>query len=159
MKNLKLRKVLISLLFGGITSVILLYIAGKYFLKGIDIAQLPLIPMFLSQTFFFAIAFFVASFFSKYRKDIFCKGHHLRALEKVGLTLQALSIFCILSLFFLNFMVRFFLPTIIILLGIGTLSYYQTKSSLSVFFILWAIGMPLLIYLFSMGFSYGIWVA
>jgi len=154
MKILGLRKVLISLLFGGITSIVLIYLVGKFFLKDIDIAQLPLIPMFLSQTFFFSITFLAASFFPRYRKENFYKGHHLKALEKAGITLQALSIFCFLSVFFLPLLAQFFLPANVLLLGIGIFSYYQTRSSLSISFIFWAIGMPLLIYLFFTGFSY-----
>ena len=154
MKNLVLRKVLISLLFGGIASVILIYLVGKYLWKDMDIAQLPLIPMFLSQTFFFSVVFLAASLFPKYRKENFYKGHQLKAIEKAGLALQALSIFFVLSVFFLPFLARFFLPAIVILLGIGILSYYQTKSSLSISFIFWAIGVPLLIYVLSGGISY-----
>lgn len=154
MKNSRLRKVMISLLFGGIASVILMYLEGKYFLKDIDIAQLPLIPIFLSQTFFFSIIFLAVSLFPKYMKENFYKGHHLKALEKVGLTLQALSIFCLLSVFFLPVLARLFLPVIVILLVVGIFSYYQTKSSISISFILWAIGMLILTYVLFGGISY-----
>ena len=157
MTKIGLRKVLNFLLLGGITSVMLIYLISNYFLKGTDIAQLPLIPMFLSQTFFFAIAFFTVAWLPKYIKEIFLKRHHLKTLEKAGLILQVLSIICVFSVFFLPFLTRFFWPAIILLLGIGIFLYYQTKSRISVTFISWAIGMPLLMYLSLTVFVYGTW--
>lgn len=92
----------------------------------------------------------------RFIKENVCVAKHLKVLEKAGLVLQILTIILVLAILFLPYLARLFLPFGIIFLCLGITLYYQTKSKLSVSFILW--GMAILISIFIlMVFSYGAW--
>lgn len=68
MKIIELRKVLNSLLFGCIASIILLYVELKRFAY-IDLAEFPLIPVLLLHALFFSIVFLYVSLLLQSKRE------------------------------------------------------------------------------------------
>lgn len=163
MRILELRKVLISLLFGCISSIILLlYLEAKYnftskqdLYSNVYTTQFPLIPVFLLQALFFSIVFLYASLLFQAKRENLKEGNRLKALEKIGMALQILLVFLTVSIFYFPILNNFFFMFSILLLCIGAILYYKTKSKLSVSIIIW--GLAILFLTFLMIFlAYGI---
>ena len=156
MKIPGLRIVLISLLFGCICSCIfLLYLKIKYFFDGIDIAQMPLIPVFLWQILFFSIVALYVLLLLQAKRENLREESRLETLEKLRMALQILLVLLTVSIFYLPILSNFFFTFSILLLCIGAFLYYRTKSKLSGSLILWGLAMLVLTYLMIF-FVYGI---
>lgn len=156
MKILGLRIVLISLLFGCICSgIFLLYLKVKYFFDGIDIAQMPLIPVFLWQFLFFTIVALYVLLLLQAKRENHREESRLKILGKHRTILQIVLILFTVSIFYLPILSNFFFTFSILLLCMGAFLYYRTKSKLSGSLILWGIAMLVLTYLMIF-FAYGI---
>lgn len=154
MKILELRKVLNSLLFGCIASIILLYIELKRFTY-IDLTEFPLVPILLLHALFFSIVFLYVSLLLQLKRENLKEGNRLKAFKKIGMALQILLAMLTVSIFYLPILSNFFFVFSILLLCIGAFLYYRTKSKRSGSLVLWGLAMLVLTYLMII-FVYGI---
>lgn len=156
MKILGLRTLLISLVFGCICSgIFLLYLKIKYLFDGIDIAQMPLIPVYLWLVFFFSIVALYVLLLLQAERENHRGESRLKALEKLRMALQILLVSLTVSIFYLPILSNFFFTFSILLLCIGAFLYYRTKSKLSGHLVLWGLAMLVITYLMII-FVYGI---
>ncbi len=147
---LRLRIVLISLLFGFICSgIFLLYLNIKYHLP------IPLFPVFLWQVLFFTIVSLYVLLLLKAKEENSKGENHLKSLGKLRTALQILLIFLTASVFFMPILSSFFFLFSILLLCVGAFLYFRTKSRLSVSLVLWGLAMLGSTYLMII-FVYGI---
>jgi len=144
MRILRLRIVLISLLFGCICSgIFLFYLNIKYHL------QMPLFPVFLWQVLFFTIVFLYlyVLLLLQAKRENSTEESRLKSLGKLRMALQILLILLTVSVFFMPILSSFFFMFSILLLCIGAFLYYRTKSRLAVSLVLWGLAMLVLTYL------------
>ncbi|MDD2216531.1 MAG: hypothetical protein PHG06_21580 [Parabacteroides sp.] len=149
-KTLGFGKVLISLLLGGIASRILLfYLELKY-----DAANIPHLTVWLWQTLFFAIVFIYILLLLQSKRESLEEGNQAINFKKFGRALQILLVFLTVSIVYLPILGNFFFIISIVLLFIGTISYYKTKSKADVSLIVW--GSVILVLAFLMNLlTYG----
>jgi len=147
--NFRLGMLIKPLVFGFITTIILMFFELRYLFGAADFGQISPGPVYLlvSQVIIFTVAFLVAPVTFKYIKKGFPKGNHL---ENIGVTLQVISVLLVVialiyspSLIFINFLIS------LTLVCFGLISYRRTKNELAVGFILWGIAAFILSYLLA----------
>lgn len=155
MKIFGLRKILTSLIFGSISSIMLLYIELKNFFEYADKTDFAFTPVFLFQTLLFSIVFLYVSLLFELKRENLKGENRFKTLEKLRLVLQILLALFMASIFYLPILGNFFFMFSILLLCFGAALYFQTKSKLAVSIILWALAILVLTYLMTI-LVYGI---
>lgn len=140
--------VTMSLIFGFICSIILMYFELRYFFSDIDFDKISpgLMFMLLSHSIFFTIVFLVSTLTLRYIKN---GSHEKNHLNDVGLVLQIISIFLLLAAFYIPYLIYLLFAIILILLCFGLILYHRTKQEISISFILWGIAILILLYLLT----------
>ncbi len=159
MSFLKLKKVLIFLILGCFSSIILMFFELRYLFSDKDMYLDHVSPGFIiiliSQSIFFTMIFLAATLSIKYMKKDFHERNPLKYLDSIGLALQLISIFLVLSIFSFPYGIYILAVISFTLLCLGLILYRQTKNDLSKSFVLWGIAILILLYLLtSISFSY-----
>ncbi|WP_027398690.1 hypothetical protein [Anaerovorax odorimutans] len=160
MRYFNSKNILISLIFGGMSSIIILCFEVRYIFKDYQLSHGFLL---IAQFILLSMLFLVLPYSLKYIKKEVRKNNQLKDLEKIGLIFQLISVLLFLSVFFSQYIIFFlylfyYLFDIIcfILLCMGVVLYGKTKNDLAMSFILWSIAMLILSYLFT---NVGFWSA
>ena len=156
MKILVLRKVLFSLIFGCISSVILLNIQLKDRIDYIDMAEFPLVHIIMLQTLFFSIVFLYVSLLLQLKRESLKEGNRFKVFKKLALALQILLGTLTVSVFYLPILGNFFYMFSILSLCAGAIFCYQGKSTFAFSFIVWGLAILILTYLMHI-LTYGTW--
>lgn len=110
----------------------------------------------LAQVIYWLINLLVLFLFLKYIQENFRESYHFKALERAGAALRIFSLFLMVAMFYSSFLACFPFQVSILLISIGVVLFYQTKSVFAVPFILWGATMQLLMFLLVFA-TYGIW--
>lgn len=137
MKFFKLKTALTVLIFGFVSSIVLLFFVLRYVFTDIDIDRITpsITTILLLLTVFFAIIFAAASLALKYVKKDFCKENPYKYLSKAGLVLQLISLFLILDTYYFPGGIYLLAGISIILLCFGLVLHRKTKNDLSLSFL------------------------
>lgn len=147
MKIFGLRKVLHSLIFGCISSIVLLFIELEDIAQYIKYDINRFFTGLLLQAVLLSIAFLYVSVVIQLIKGNHEDENHLKALERFRLALQVLLVMLTASVFFIPILNNFFFVFSILLGCVGAILYFKSKSRLSVSLIIWGLVILLLNYL------------